>query len=437
MKFSSFLLASLALSPLACASAPPPTLPPPTTAQPAPSGDAPPAATLPVAPVAPDAKPVEPSARDQEGAPGNALTLAMLHGLKNEKGNYFFSATSLRGALGMTALGAKGGTLDEMSRALAIDPDPARNAAAAKAESAGWKSAAGKAELTIANRLWVDKTFALDKTFLAGAESGYGAGAAPVDFAKSPEPARAAINQWVEGATKGKIKDLLPGGSVTPVTRLVLTNAIYFKGSWADAFPKGATKDEAFHAEGRDLNAPTMHREGQMAYADTGRAKVVQLPYRDSDLAMLVVLPQRDDKLASLEADISRPDLETFTKSLSSHKVNLALPKFTFSWGRSVKSDLMALGMTSAFNDKADFTGIAPSTKDNSLYITDVFHKAFVLVDETGTEAAAATGVVMAPKAAILGEVIQMKVDRPFLFLVRNTKTGDVLFAGRVANPKG
>jgi serpin B len=360
----------------------------------------------------------------------------MLHALKGEKGNYFFSGASLRGALGMTALGAKGTTLDEMARALALDPDPAKNAAAAKAENASWKTAAGKAELAIANRVWVEKAFTLDKTFLGNAEAGYGAGAVPVDFAKAPDPSRKAINQWVDTATKGKIKDLLPAGSVTPLTRLVLTNAIYFKGAWVEPFPKAMTKDDVFHADGGDVNAPTMHREGQMAYADIAKARVVQLPYRDSDLVMLVVLPQRADQLGALESDLSRADLDTFTTGLASRKVNLSFPRFTFAWGRSVKADLMAMGMTTAFGDKADFSGIAPPGKE-PLYVSDVFHKAFVFVDEVGTEAAAATGTVMATRALQMGEVIQMKVDRPFLFFIRNAKTGDILFAGRVANPKG
>jgi serpin B len=409
-------------------------LPPPTTAQPAPvvaAPDTPPGPTPVATASTPDVSPIV-----ADGAPGNAVTFAMLHSLRNEKGNYFFSATSLRGALGMTALGAKGPTLDELAKSLSVDPDPAKNAAAAKADDAAWKSAAGKAELVIANRLWVDKAFTLDKTFLANADAGYGASAAPLDFAKTPDPSRKTINQWVETTTKGKIKDLLPGGSVTPLTRLVLTNAIYFKGTWSEAFQKAATKDEAFHADAGDVNVPTMHREAHMAYADTAKAKVVQLTYKDSDLAMLVVLPQRADQLGALESDISRSDLDTFTSGLSSHKVNLSLPKFTFSWGRSVKPDLQGMGINLAFTDKADFSGISPSSRE-PLSLSDVFHKAFVLVDETGTEAAAATGGVMTTRAARVEEVVQLKIDRPFLFFVRNTKTGDVLFAGRVANPKG
>ena len=192
----------------------------------------------------------------------NAVTLAMLHALGAEKGNLFFSAVSLRAALGMTALGARGATLDELTKALALDPNPAKNAAAANAERLAWKSAAGRANLAIANRLWVEKVFPLDATFLANADGGYGASPAAVDFLGAPDASRTTINRWVSDATATKIKDLLPPGSVTPLTRLVLTNAVYFKGSWAEAFLPTRTTDAPFHAEGGDVTARTMHRRG-------------------------------------------------------------------------------------------------------------------------------------------------------------------------------
>jgi len=369
-------------------------------------------------------------------AGNNELTANIMRALRGEKGNVFFSATSMRGALGMTALGAQGKTLEEMVQALGIASEPEKNAAAAKAEGTEWKQATGSAELTIANRLWVEKSFSLEKPFLDSAQAGYGAGAVNVDFVKAAEKSRAQINTWVSDTTKGKIKDLLPGGSVTPMTRLVLTNAVYFKGNWTEAFVKTATKDDEFKAAAGPLKTPTMHRTSTMGYAETEKARLVELPYKDSQLAMMVVLPTRADGIDALAAEVTAADVEGWAKAEQHKKVNLSLPKFTFSWGRSVKPELQALGIRTAFTDTADFTKMAAKGKE-PLQISDVFHKAFVLVDETGTEAAAATGVVMVTKAAMPDQTVEMKVDRPFLFFIRNTKTGDVLFAGRVMNPKG
>ena len=414
-----------------------PALPPPTTAQtPAPSPaskDAAPAAAGTSAGAKPDPAAAPAFATS---APGNEFSAKMFSALSGDKGNLFFSGESLRAALGMTALGAKGKTLDEMARALGEDPDPAKNVAAAKAEMEAWKRAAGRAELSIANRLFVANGYPIDRGFLSEAEAGYGAAAAPTDFAGAPEPSRLAINGWVEGATKGKIKDLLPSGSVTPLTRLVLTNAIYFKGSWATAFPKSATTDAPFRTDAGTTNVPTMHRIDRLKYGESDDVRVAELPYKDSELTMLVALPQRPELLGAIEEHLSGGQIDAWAKSTHDAKVDLAMPKFTFTWGRSVKPELEALGMRTAFGASADFSAMS-APKGEPLYVSDVFHKAFVLVDETGTEAAAATGVAVAVRAVAVEQVVALKLDRPFLFFVRNGKTGEVLFGGRVANPKG
>ncbi len=368
------------------------------------------------------------------GTPANELALNLLQALKSEKGNVFFSSASVRSALGMTALGARGKTLDEMAEALHVSADPAKNVADASKESTAWKAAAGKAELAIANRLWVEKTFAPEAAFTTQASSGYGASAEGIDFMKAPEPGRVKINKWVSEKTKGKIPDLLPAGSIHDQTRLVLTNAVYFKGNWAEAFDKAQTKDEPFQAPSGAVNAPTMHRTSSMAYAENGKVGLVQLPYRDSDLALLVVLPKKADQLGTVESEISAGELDSWTKRLAPTRVALALPRFTFSWGRSIRPELERLGIKTAFSMEADFSGVSAKAGKN-LFLSDVFHKAFVLVDEVGTEAAAATGAVVAVKSVQMTAV--MKVDHPFLFFIRNGKTGDILFSGRVLNPKG
>ena len=171
-----------------------------------------------------------------------------------------------------------------------------------------------------------------------------------------------------------------------------------------------------------------------MAYGETARAQAVELPYKESDLALLVVLPKAGEAVSNLESSLNGDAFDALARSLSPRAVNLALPKFTFAWGRSVKPELSALGISTAFGDQADFRGLSPSSKE-PLYVSDVFHKAFVLVDESGTEAAAATGVIVATRALVVTHPIELRVDRPFLLFVRNTKTGAVLFAGRVAKP--
>ncbi len=419
-----FLLAA------ACSSQPaaPPMIsqPPPVAAAresaPAPSASAsaPPAAVPSVASKFPSSTPV------------NEVSLALHRALRSERGNLFFSGASVRAALSMTALGAKGATFDEMAHAFALPADGKAIAAAAKTDAAAWRSAAGKAELVVANRLWLDKTAALEKPFVLQAKEGFGAAPETVDFKGAPDPSRTRINASVSETTKGRIKDLLPQGSIDALTRVVLTNAIYFKGQWATAFDKAKTKDGTFRADAGDVTVPMMRRVGDVAYGSNEEVELVQLDYRDSALAMLIALPQPTAKIAAIEAEVSGGEVDAWAKSVAPQKIDLSMPRFTFSWGRSVKRELEGLGMKTAFSSGADFTGVSAQPRD--LYISDVFHKAFVLVDEVGTEAAAATGVVMATRAMIMTKTVT--IDRPFLFFVRNTKTGDILFQGRVANPQ-
>lgn len=425
-------LALCGLNLVACVGdAPAPQSPSAPSAPPLASVTSPPAVAVATPAEAPK---VAPKASYPASTPGNEFAMSMLRALHDEKGNLFFSGESLRGALGLTALGAKGQTLTEMTQTLHLDLDPAKNAANEKAELAAWKRAAGKAELVIANRLWVERRFALDNTFLGEAQSGYGAQAVPSDFVKAAEPSRLKINAWVSETTKGKIKDLLAGGSIDPQTRLVITNAVYFKGNWTTAFKKAATVDEAFQTDAGSVSVPTMHRTDSMSYAESDDVRLVELPYKDSDLTMLIALPKAG-QLGAVEAQVDGGHVDAWAKSLTSAKVTLSLPKFTFSWGRSVKPELKTLGIHAAFTDKADFSLLAVA-KSEALFVSDVVHKGVVLVDETGTEAAAATAVMVSPASAIMEEVVVLKVDHPFLFFVRNRKTGEVLFTGRVANPK-
>lgn len=364
----------------------------------------------------------------------DAFTYRVLGALSTTKGNVVLSGASLQSALGMLELGAKGATKDELDRVLGLPPDASAHVARAKAETAAWKTSAGKAELAIANRVWVDKRSVLEPAFAKSAADAYGASGENVDFIAAAEPSRKTINAWVAKSTKDRIKDLLPEGSIDATTRLVLTNAIYFKGFWADAFPKAATSDGVFHAEDGDVKRPFMRRKGSYRTAEVNGTEVLELPYKDSDLAMVVLLPKANG-LAALERAVAESGLDAFVAPLASGEVRVALPKFTFKWGRSVKPELASVGLRTMFGDSADLSGLRKTTAEPPLYVSNVFHEAFIQVDETGTEAAAATGVVVAVRG--ISREKKFEADRPFLFAIRSTKTGRVLFMGRLAKPEG
>ncbi len=357
--------------------------------------------------------------------------------------NVFLGPTSLRAALSMATLGAKGATASELVSALSIDSEPGKIADAAKKENGDWIGARGTgAELYTANRLFGEKTYPLKADFNAKAESGFGAKLEPLDFRGNPEGARGTVNKWVVDQTKNKIPDLLPKGSVTKDTRLILANAVYFKASWEMPFTKGLTKDEAFYPNGDSkgtLGVPTMHRYGTMRAHVFPGGKVAELRYGNTDLAMDIVVPDDHMGLEALEANLDEGKFQEWTMGLMPKTVNLSLPKFTFSWGGSVADSLKQLGVKTAFGPGADFTGIAdPKNPKDALYIDNVFHKSFVSVDESGTEAAAASAVVMGVKAALGPDpsVIEVKADHPFLFVIRDVKKGRVLFIGHLRNPK-
>ena len=269
--------------------------------------------------------------------------------------------------------------------------------------------------------------------FLALAKSNYDAGLNPVDFGNS-EAARKTINDWVEKQTNEKIKDLLPAGAIDSLTRLVLTNAIYFKGTWAKQFDPKSTYDGQFWANGKDaVKAPLMHQSGEFNFYDSPDLKAVELPYSGQGLSMLVLLPTQCAGLADLEKKLTPEQLAKWTEQMKPTKeLSVTLPKFKFTSEFSLKDRLSALGMKDAFNpDKADFSGMNGGKEE--VYLSAVIHKAFVEVNEEGTEAAAATGVVV--KARAVRVTPTFIADHPFVFLIRDNKSGAILFLGRVADP--
>lgn len=342
-------------------------------------------------------------------------------------GNEMISGTSIRLALGVPYLGAKGATASEMASTLGFSADEAE---AAKKELADWSDAKGKSELAIATRLYTDKDHPPAADFAKAAQDAFGAGAQALDFGKT-EDARKTINAFVAKETHDKIPELLAKGAIDAKSRLVVANALYFKGRWALPFSAGATKDEAFHLDGgKSVSVPTMHATDTFRYVEAGGVKMVELRYEGSDLAMVLALPD-DPKLAtSPPADADERDMAKALEQLGTRRVSLSLPRFAFRSGGSMNEALVELGMKTAFTDAADFSGIA-----SGLALSQVVHQTWVSVDEQGTEAAAATGVVMRPTSLVLGPVVDLKFDRPFLFAVRDTKRRRILFIGRVADP--
>lgn len=359
--------------------------------------------------------------------------------LRGEKKNVFYSPFSITTALAMTAAGAKGKTLTEFQEVLHLPTDRAEaslvfNGLFAAVNGTGPQEKRPY-ELNTANALWAQKGYPWRKEYITVVNKIFGAAVEDVDY-RQPEPARATINGWVEKQTKEKIKDLLPSGSITPETRLVLTNAIYFKGSWAFPFEKEATKDQPFKlADGRTVAVPLMQEEKFFHYGEQPGFQLLELPYKGNELSMVVLLPREANGLAKLDADLSVASLGTWTKAARSAKVRVFLPRFKVEASYTLNDPLKKLGLKLPF-ENPDFTGM--HTGSENLAISLVVHKAFVDVNEEGTEAAAATGVVIAPTAMPMPvEPKIFRADRPFLFLIKHNKSGVILFMGRVTNPKG
>jgi serpin B len=354
---------------------------------------------------------------------------------QKDRGNVFTSPTSLRLALGMVYVGAEGETAKQIASALSLSEPANATADAAKSERDAWASLASPAvELRVANRLWGDKATKLEPGFLSLTQRGWGAPLEPVDFQGAQEPSRKLINAWIAKETKDRIPELLPQGSLTPLTRLVVTNAVYFKGKWQTPFDKALTTPRDFASAAGAKKVPFMHQTGGFAYAEESDARLVSIPYGPKgEVSMVIVLPKAVDGLGAIEAKLSSASFDGWSKALAagSERLELALPKVEMRWGGSVRPALEALGMKKAFTDDAELEGIQ---KNGDLKVTDVFHKTFVAIDEVGTEAAAATGVVIGTRS-MPAPPTPFVVDRPFLFFLRDTSSGRVLFLGRIVDP--
>lgn len=390
----------------------------------------------------------------------NDLGIDLLAHASKPQENTALSPYSIQIALAMTYAGAEGDTREQMAKVLhypADDPDIPRSFAAlqkALDEMTGRtarlatesKKSGGPSEpitLTVANRLFGQNGYDFRPAYLKLLKEIFGAPLETLDFVKSPAVATKQINAWVEKQTRERIRNLIPDNALNKETRLVLANAVYLKAPWAKEFNENATKPGPFHlAGGETADVPTMTRQDSFGYAKHEGFTAVALPYSGGDLQLLILLPDTAVGLPKLESKLTAALLKECA-GLKSQDIVLYLPRFKLEPPLfALRETLEALGMESAFNvpkGSANFNGIAPKRPDDYLYISDVFHKTFVEVDEKGTEAAAATAVVMMMATGHFEQKpkpIEVRVDRPFLFAIQHRPSGACLFLGRMADPR-
>lgn len=375
----------------------------------------------------------------QELAAGNmAFAFDLYHQLKKGGGNLFYSPYSISLALAMTYAGARGETEQQMAQTLhyLLPQDrlhPAFNALdleLARLDEGIGDEMGEPFKLNIANSIWGQRGYEFLSDYLDVIALNYGAGMRLVDFEKESEQARQVINDWVSEQTEEKIKDLIPQGAINTLTRLILANAIYFNAGWLHPFEVEGTREGVFHLlDGSDVAASFMFQEEMFRYGEGEGYQAVVLPYVGDKTAMVILLPDAD-RFESFEDSLDSQRLQEIMGSLESQTVRLSMPKFEYETSYGLSETLREMGMPRAFSE-ADFSGM-DGTRD--LFISEIVHKAFVSVDEEGTEAAAATAVIMQVTMAPLAPV-EMTIDHPFIFMIEDLQTGTILFLGRVMNP--
>ncbi len=385
---------------------------------------------------------VEVNKADLSGLVGGNSTFAfdLYQTLKDADGNLFYSPYSISLALAMTYAGARGETAQQMANTLHYTLSqnllhPAFNSLDIELSHRG-QGAKGKDEkgfrLNIVNAIWGQKGFKFLAPFLDILAENYGAGLRPLNFSSAPEDSRVKINDWVSDQTENRIKNLIPQGAITPLTLLVLTNAIYFNAAWQYPFKENATdKAGTFYLlDGSKINVSMMKQTEMLGYAENASYQAVELPYDGRELSMIILLPSAGN-FKTFEKALDAKQVTAIIKDVKPRQVALSLPKFKFESKFNLNKALSKMGMPIAFSPDADFSAM---TGKHDLFISDVIHKAFVAVDEAGTEAAAATAVIMRT-TSVPQAPVQVTVDRPFIFLIRDNKTDAILFIGRVVKP--
>lgn len=367
----------------------------------------------------------------------NEFAIDLYRQFRTAEGNLFFSPYSVYVTVAMVGSGARGETQSQIAKVLHFggETDKANDALRIVSEQIASTAQSKDVELNTANALWVEKTYPILQTFLESIRTDYQGELRQLDFLHAPDSARNTINTWVEKQTKNKIKDLIPADVITVMTRLVLTNAIYFNGKWQAPFDRELTWQVPFTLlDGTDVNVPTMKQTANFGYLEEPGLQVLDMPYKGRELSMTVFLPSKKRRLEDFERSLKHEDLNRWLKSLKIRLVEVHLPRLTMTSTHELRSPLSVLGMIDAFSPtKADFSGM---TGRRGLFISQGIHKAFVQVDEKGTEAAAATAIfkdlALAPPRP---PCPVFRADHPFLFLIRHTQSNCILFMGRVTRP--
>lgn len=380
----------------------------------------------------------------------NKFALELFTKLQSTKGNLFFSPYCISTALAMAHAGARNETESQMAGVLhfpvsangrtdtsskfLLDKQQFASSFGNIIKDLNNRGQRGGYTLTVANALWGQKNYGFLEDFLQLIETSYDGRLNEVDFVRAAETARKTINAWVEKKTNDKIKNLISEGVLDSMTRLVLTNAIYFKGNWARQFKENRTEDSTFTlADGQKIDVATMNQKAEFGYMETDTFQALELPYVDEELSMVILLPKQFDALDEFEKTLTPDNLSQWLAKIHKREVVVFVPKFKMTSQFSLASVLKSIGMKDAFSSNADFSGI---NGKRGLFISAVIHKAYVEVNEEGTEAAAATGVVMRLTSIGPAPIPVFRADHPFLFLIRDNLTGSILFIGRVANPK-
>lgn len=361
----------------------------------------------------------------------NQFAVDLYRAMTVPKKNLFFSPFSVSSTLAMTSLGAWGKTLQEMHRTLHLSMTSERihSGFATLIEQLDSRAAQGGYTLSIANGIWFAKKQPVKEEFLEAADKQYRARAEQLDFAKNPDGARSAINAWIARKTSGKIAEAIPNGGANAGTSLVLANALYFMGNWEYPFDEKKTASEKFFIDKKkSVTVPMMNRRAPCRYAESADALVASLPYKKGELSLVIILPKKAEGFERFERGLSAAQIEQWMKKASAREMMITIPKFTMTGAVRLNDILSKMGMPSAFGPKADFSAMA-----SGLFISNVFHKASIEVNEKGTEAAASTIATMTKNG---GSRTYFRANRPFIYLIRDMKSGAILFMGRMMNPK-
>jgi serine protease inhibitor len=368
----------------------------------------------------------------------NDFSFEMYKQLLNGDDNIFFSPYSIAIALGMAYEGARGETATEMQSVIQLPEDEAERRAMVRALQSSLNPDGANYQLSTANSYWLREGGDLKDDYVDTIENDYLAGGQELDFRGDSAGSTDTINDWVEGQTNDRIKDLIPYGLIDDLTYMVLTNAIYFKANWKYQFDEDATSKATFHSSNgmeKQVDMMKMNDEGiDLNYAENDDVQMLRLPYKDEELSMYILLPKSND-ISSIDSDLSKEYISDLRSDMSDEWINLVFPKFKFEEKYFINQDLIEMGMPLAFDQSlADFSGM---TEETQLFISDVIHQSFVEVNEEGTEAAAATAVIMTENSSGGSgpQPIDFIADHPFIFLIEHQESGQILFMGKVEDP--